>query len=56
MEITGVKVGNDYHDKAVTRFYYDLNGNLVKKIDPEGVTEIYQYDSRDRMIRSRRGR
>jgi len=56
MEITGIKIGDNYQDKAVTRFFYDLNGNLIKKVDPEGVTEIYQYDSRDRMVKSRRGR
>lgn len=56
MEITGVKVGNDYQDKAITRFFYDLNGNLIGKVDPEGITESYQYDLKDRLIRSRRGR
>ncbi len=55
-EITGVKVGEEYQDKAITSYYYDLNGNLTRKVDPEGVTEIYQYDYRDRMIRSRRSR
>lgn len=40
MEITGIKIGDNYQDKAVTRFFYDLNGNLIKKVDPEGVTEV----------------
>jgi YD repeat-containing protein len=56
MEITGVKIGDTYYDKASTRYYYDLNGNLVKKVDPEGVIEIYQYDFCDRMVKSRRSR
>ena len=55
-EITGVEINEVEKDKATTTYFYDLNGNLIKKIDPEGVTEIYVYDSKDRMIRSRRGR
>ena len=55
-EITGVEINGQENDKAETQYFYDLNGNLIKKIDPEDVTELYQYDSKDRMIRSRRGK
>ena len=43
-------------NSSTTNFYYDLNGNLIKKKDPEGVCEYYEYDGFDRRIRSRRGR
>jgi YD repeat-containing protein len=49
-------LGKDDTDIAITEFYYDLNGNLIKKVDPEGVTELYEYDGFDRMVQSRRGR
>jgi YD repeat-containing protein len=52
--ITGVYNSGNYIPKATTSYYYDLNGNLKKKVDPEGVTEIYKYDAMDRMIRSQR--
>lgn len=59
-EITGVVIDNEghleEHPKAVTKFFYDLNGNLIRKVDPEGVTEIYQYDMKDRLIRVRYGK
>lgn len=59
-EVTGVRITNGqeviYFDKATTRHTYDLNGNLIKKVDPEGVTEVYQYDQRDRLVCSRRGK
>jgi YD repeat-containing protein len=55
-EITGVQAGNVENDKATTRYFYDLNGNRVKKVDPKGVTELYQYDSKDRKVQSRRGK
>ena len=41
---------------ATTSFYYNANGNLIKKKDPEGVSEYYDYDEFDRQIRVRRGR
>ena len=48
-------VGNGEDELAEMNFYYDLNGNLIRKVDPEGVTEVYTYDEFDRMVRSRRG-
>ena len=50
-EITGV----NGVDKATTLFYYDLNGNLTRKVDPEGVSEIYRYNEFDKLIYTRRG-
>ena len=46
--ITGLDEGSGDVDKATTSFYYDLNGNLIKKVDPTGVTENYAYDFMDR--------
>jgi YD repeat-containing protein len=56
-EITGIKQGvGTYTPRATAQFLYDLNGNLVKKVDPMGVTELYQYDNRDKLISSRKGK
>lgn len=55
-EITGVEINGVENDKATTQYFYDLNGNLIKKVDPEGVTEIYQYNFKDRMTKSRKGK
>ncbi len=42
-------------NSSTTNYYYDLSGNLIKKKDPEGVCEYYEYDDFDRRTRSRRG-
>lgn len=55
-EITGVEISGVENDKATTQYFYDLNDNLIKKVDPEGVTEIYQYNFKDRMTKSRKGK
>jgi len=59
-KITGLRSGvpgsYTYTDKATTQFFYDLNGNLTRRVDPEGITEVYRYDGFGRMTRSRRGR
>ena len=41
-------------NSSTANFYYDANGNLTKKVDPEDVTEVYDYDEFDRRIRTRR--
>ena len=55
-EITGVEISGQENNKATTYYFYDLNGNLIKKVDPEGVTEIYQYNLKDQLERSRKGK
>jgi YD repeat-containing protein len=51
MEIQGK--GED--ELAETIFYYDLNGNLIKQIDPMGVATYYVYDEFDRLVKTRQG-
>ena len=51
-EITGINGTS----KATTSFTYDANGNLTKKTDPEGVSEVYTYDEFDQLVRVRRGK
>ncbi|HOM62072.1 MAG TPA: hypothetical protein PLP49_11645, partial [Anaerohalosphaeraceae bacterium] len=55
-EITGVQIADEENPKATRKFFYDLNGNLIKDVDPEGVTEIYQYNNRNQRIRVRKGK
>lgn len=55
-ETTGILIGSTENPKATTKYFYDLNGNLIRKVDPEGVTEIYQYDAKDRRVRVRHGK
>jgi YD repeat-containing protein len=55
-EITGVLIEDTEHPKATTKYFYDLNGNMIRKVDPVGVTEIYQYDAKDHRVRVRHGK
>jgi YD repeat-containing protein len=50
--ITGVKVDGQYEARATTNYYYDLNGNLIKKKDPTGVCDCYAYDALGRRTRT----
>lgn len=43
-------------DVATTEMFYDANGNLTKKKDPEGICEYYKYDGFDRLRSTHRGR
>ncbi len=55
-EITGVQSGDMENPKAITQFFYDVNGNLIKQVDPEGVTEIYKYNNKNQRIKIRKGK
>jgi YD repeat-containing protein len=50
--INGIKSYNSYDPKTITHYFYDLNGNLVKKKDPAGVCENYNYDKAGRKVRT----
>ena len=54
--VTEEAVGYGQTEVVTTEFSYDLNGNLIEKVDPEGVTEVYRYDAFDRMVRSHKTR
>jgi RHS repeat-associated protein len=38
---------------GLTESYYDLNGNLLQTVDPQGKAKVYWYDSLGRVYRSR---